>query len=219
MEKKKQNDKIDQKEEQINKLNKYIKNLEKNLKDEQIKNKNLNKENIELSNKIKDYELKQEFLLKKEKENINIKINNRNNDDFSINFNSKLLIHLEDTYYLNSTLYCLSQTKPLTEYFLKNQNKLFNNVINNNIQNNHNDSLLSYSYYELLKDLFDQKSIEPVNPENFKNTLEKSKTLYENQESRLSKLLVINILDKLHLEMKKHRNRLEKNRSTKNKNL
>ena len=106
------------------------------------------------------------------------------------------------TCFMNSTLQCLSQTKALINYFLKEKNK--NKIINNNIAlKNKNNLQLSPIYLELIKKLWDKNSKEPFSPYNFMNTVEKMNSLFKQGQAGDSKDFIIFILEQLHTELKK----------------
>ena len=55
---------------------------------------------------------------------------------------------------MNATLQCLSQTKALTNYFLKESNK--DKIINNNFEKNKISLQLCHVYLELIQKLWDK---------------------------------------------------------------
>ena len=188
-----QSSKIKQKENEIKKL-------QQSLDEINIKNQILEKTKIELDNKIKEYESKE---VEKNKTSLQIQNNNsflsynENDKQWLINFVPKSLKYIEDTYYLNATLQCLSQTESLKDYFLNNNSKF-----------NINEHPLSYNFFELLKKLWERNEIESINPENFKNLLEKLEPKSKNNTRIVfSKILIINILNHLHSELKKSNNK------------
>ena len=216
IEKNEQKEKLKQKEEEI----KNIKNLQKKKEEELNKKLNdiinkeqkLNKDNIALRNKIKEYEKElkerriefEKITKMNQNENNNNNINNNINNLNSLNnFYPKPLINIEDTNYLNPILQCLSQTKALTKYFLNNQNKIFINNINN-IINYNNAFPLSYSYFQILKKLWEKNGTESVNPQNFKTILEKC----QYNTSKFSQFLIINILNQFHSELKRYKDKI-----------
>ena len=88
--------------------------MQQSLDEINIKNQILEKTKIELDNKIKEYESKE---VEKNKTSLQIQnINNfitynKNDKQWLINFLPKSIKYIEDTYYLNATLQCLSQTE------------------------------------------------------------------------------------------------------------
>ena len=76
---------------------------------------------------------------------------------------------------MNSTLQCSSQTKELTNYFLKAKNK--DKIINNNVAiKNRNEVQLSPIYYELIQKLWDKNTrIKYFEPRSFMKAIAKKK--------------------------------------------
>ena len=106
------------------------------------------------------------------------------------------------TCFMNSTLQCLSQTKELTFYFLKEENE--KKIINNNIALvNKNAYQLSPIYLELIKQLWDEKGEISFSPYNFMNVVEKMNPLFKQGQAGDSKDFIIFILEQLHKELKK----------------
>ena len=106
------------------------------------------------------------------------------------------------SYFMNSILQCLSQTKELTIYFLEEANE--NKIINNNIaSNNKNDLQLSPIYLELIKRLWDENGEKSFSPYNFMNVVEKMNPLFKQGQAGDSKDFIIFILEQLHKELKK----------------
>ena len=109
------------------------------------------------------------------------------------------------TYFMNSVLQCLSQTKPLTDYFLNDRN--FDRIINNNIEINNNkekknELQLSPVYYELINQLWDKKGNKSFSPNNFMNQVEKMNPLFKQGQAGDSKDFIIFIFEQLHKELK-----------------
>jgi ubiquitin C-terminal hydrolase len=104
-------------------------------------------------------------------------------------------------YIMNSVLQCLSQTKPLTDYFLNDKN--IDRIINNNIAiKNNNELQLSPIYYSLIKQLWNKEGSKSIFPNNFMNHLEKMNPSFKQGRARDSKDFFIFILKKLHKELK-----------------
>ena len=151
-------------------------------------------------------------------------INNGNNidgtkpirdPDFS-DYDSPTLIGLNNigaTCYLNSTLQCLSQTKALTKYFLKEKNK--DKIINNNIAKNDKNSLqLCPVYLDLIQNLWKKNSsYKSFSPNNFMKTVEAMNPLFKKGQAGDSKDFIIFILEQIHSELKYS---MEKNTEPKN---
>jgi ubiquitin C-terminal hydrolase len=107
------------------------------------------------------------------------------------------------TCFMNATLQCFSQTKALTNYFLKPQNK--SKIINNNIANtNKNEPQLSPIYLELINKLWAKNSYSKnFSPTIFMNTIEEMNPLFKQGQPGDSKDFIIFILEQFHKELKK----------------
>ena len=171
------------------------------------------------------------------KYNLNIKFNNLKNKNLSNNnpiiedslkkiesykplseYKYPTLIGLNNigaTCFMNATLQCLSQTKDLTNYFLKESNKY--HIINNNFAiNNKNNLQLSPAYLELIQHLWDKNRNNSFSPTNFMNIVEKMNPLFKQGQAGDSKDFIIFILEQLHKELKKSIKSLNRNRSAPN---
>jgi len=105
------------------------------------------------------------------------------------------------TCFMNSTLQCLSQTKPLTDYFLNQKNA--DRIINNNIKMKNSTELqLSPVYCDLIKKLWDKNGPKSFSPNNFMNVVEKMNPLFKKGQAGDSKDFIIFILEQLHKELK-----------------
>ena len=105
------------------------------------------------------------------------------------------------TYFMNATLQCLSQTKTLTNYFLKESNK--DNIINNNFVKNKKSPQLCPVYLELIQKLWDKNGNRSFSPNNFMNTIEEMNPLFKQGQAGDSKDFIIFILEQFHKELKK----------------
>ena len=107
------------------------------------------------------------------------------------------------TCFMNATLQCFSQTKDLTNYFLKPQNK--SKIINNNIANNkNNEPQLSPIYLDLINKLWAKNSYSKnFSPTIFMNTIEEMNPLFKQGQPGDSKDFIIFILEQFHKELKK----------------
>ena len=223
--------KLDEKEKNVLKLYEQSKNLEnKNASLE--KNKlDLEKQKENLIKEIKQYE-KDLSRKKKELQEINNQIKNSGNQpestknkqeekkdidppprkptDIIATYDKPTLIGLNNigsTCYKNSVLQCLSQTKDLTNYFLREENK--EKIINNNIAKKHNEEYqLCPIYYELIKNLWNKNaSNKSFSPINFMKTIEKmtknDTVQFTLNEAGDAKDFIIYILERLHTELKK----------------
>ena len=116
-----------------------------------------------------------------------------------------ILVGLNDigaTCFMNSVLQCLSQTKPLTDYFLNDNN--INRILNNNIEiKNKNELQLSPVYFELIKQLWNKEGDKSFSPYNFMNQIEKMNPLFRKGQAGDSKDFIIFILEQLHKELKR----------------
>ena len=150
--------------------------------------------------------------LKQEQDNLNDKfkqeqdnLNKKLKKEPLILYNSPTLIGLNNigaTCFMNATLQCLSQTAPLTNYFLNTENK--NKIMNNNISiKNKNECQLSPVYYELVHKLWDLNGPKSFSPYNFMNMINSMNPLFKKGEPGDSKDFIIFILEQLHKELKK----------------
>ena len=102
---------------------------------------------------------------------------------------------------MNSVLQCLSQTKPLTDYFLNDKN--IDRIINNNIAiKKNNEVQLSPIYYALIKQLWNKNGSKSIFPNNFMNQIEKMNPSFKQSQAGDSKDFIIFILKQLHKELK-----------------
>ena len=162
--------------------------LEENLKSiEKIKQENNN-----LYIKIKELETKNHEL--------NSKHNTDNKNPIKL-YKTPTLIGLNNigaTCFMNATLQCLSQTKKLTNYFLKQYHK---DTINKN------DTQLCSLYYELIKNLWKINGEQSFSPYDFMNAINEMNPLFKLGQAGDSKDFIIFILERLHNELKKPTNR------------
>ena len=170
--------------------NEIIFKIEK-IKKEQDSKKNVPKE-------LNDYVDKNKELLNNINENqISSLINEYKEEPKLIGLND-----IGSKYFMNSVLQCLSQTKPLTDYFLKDKN--IDRIFNNNIQmKNNNELQLSPVYYQLIKQLWNKEGTKSFSPKNFINQLEKMNPLFKKEQDGDSKDLIIFIFEQLHKELKR----------------
>ena len=210
-ENKKFKEEIDYKNSEIKKLNKRIKFLEDMV-------------NFLENNDNKDKEVKSNEKINLNNNNINNNINN-NPYYFNINNNPKgeirpkktpidkykkpTFIGLQNigaTCFMNSTLQCLSQTKNLTNYFLKEENK--KNILNNNISRlNDGENQLAPVYFELIHNLWKMNSNEKYYaPYNFMNRVNDMNSLFKRGEAGDSKDFILFVLQQMHKELKKSLN-------------
>jgi len=177
-------------------------------------NNNINNNIYNLANKKIEF-----FKSKSSSFNINCFKGNNNNNiknneynymtnikiDILSTYKSPTLIGLNNigsTSFINSALQCLSQTKPLTKYFLNK--KINGRIINNNhalVQKS--NTLLSYAYFELITKLWKKNGPKTFSPNSFINTIEKMNPLFKQSQARDSNFFISFILEQLHKELKK----------------
>ena len=105
------------------------------------------------------------------------------------------------TCFMNATLQCLSQTEPLTNYFLKEQNR--NKIINNNIaKKNKDENQLSPDYLELIQKLWELNGPKSFSPNNFMNKINNMNPLFKRGEAGDAKDFIIFVLEQMHKELK-----------------
>ena len=172
----------------------YIPNIDnKNLNVINISNiPNYNNININPQNEKNEIHIEQNIIPKKEKiEPIQT-------------FGKPPLIGLQNigaTCYMNSTLQCLSQTKKLTNYFLKEGHR--NRIINNNNSLLYQDDLqLAPVYLELIENLWSLSGKTYYAPYNFMNTITNMNPLFKRGEAGDAKDFIIFILEQMHKELK-----------------
>ena len=155
-----------QKQINLNNKNNELKQKENEINKREI---NLNKEKIDFEKNKKEI-IKKE--LEEEKKPILIGLNN-----------------IGATCYMNSTLQCLSNTKPLTEYFLKKFKKSEKNIMVN-------------EYYDLLLNLWNRaKNNTAYSPNSFKEVLSKENPLFAGIAANDSKDLINFLLERFHQEL------------------
>ncbi len=119
-------------------------------------------------------------------------------------YNQPTLIGLDNigaTCFMNATLQCLSQTEPLSNYFLKEKNK--NRIINNNYKlKDPNQLQLSPYYLELIENLWDKKDKISYPPNNFRKIVEQMNPLFKEGQPGDSKDFIVFIIDQMHRELK-----------------
>jgi ubiquitin C-terminal hydrolase len=107
---------------------------------------------------------------------------------------------------MNSTLQCLSKTKPLTDYFLNQNNEniiINNNIAMNNKKENKNDLQLSPVYLDLIKKLWNKDGPSSFSPTEFRTRVEQMNPLFKEGQPGDSKDFIIFILEQIHKELKK----------------
>ena len=200
---------LEEKEDFIEKENIELCNKNKILQKDIIDNKRIKKENEKLikeNNKLINENKELEKTIKKrQKSKKTIPKPDIEPDPIPPSFNFPPLIGLNNigaTCFMNSTLQCLSQTKSLSNYFLKNSNK--SKILNNNLAlQNPNNYQLSPIYQELIQQLWQKNGIKSFSPSNFMQTIEIMNPLFKQGQAGDSKDFIIYILEQLHKELKK----------------
>ena len=211
---------------------KYIFNKNNNvnnnnkLEDIERREKELNEREKEFNNKINFLEDKENQIEKEKNELIKLKqkydqLNLRGQSSLqpSINgsqivmkpldlYKSPTLVGLNNIgalYIMNPTLQCLSQTKGLTNFFLKDKNK--EKIIKNNIAlNNKNAFQLSPLYLELIQNLWNENGPKSFSPNKIKNIIEQMNPSFKAGQAINIKGFIDFILMKLHQELFQNKN-------------
>ena len=106
------------------------------------------------------------------------------------------------TCFMNSTLQCLSQTKGLTNYFLKDSN--IARIINNNIALfNPREYQLAPVYHELIQNLWRLDGQKYYAPYNFMKRVNDMNPLFKKGEAGDAKDFIIFVLEQMHKELNK----------------
>ena len=147
---------------------------------------NKNKEDKSIENNEKDIEIK-------EPNEINFNLINR------ICF--KGLDNVGATCYMNATLQCLANIKPITDYLLNQKNYNF-------LYQNNDICRMTLQYIQVLIGLFCSESIKgSYCPENFKNTISELNPLFQGVQANDSKDLIIFLLEIMNNELVKIHNK------------
>ena len=101
------------------------------------------------------------------------------------------LINIGATCYMNATLQCLAHIQKLTKNLLNSQKKYANN----------NNYLLTNAYIEVLKNIWQNKTIKDYSPNNFKNLISVMNPLFAGIQANDSKDLILYIMETLHNEL------------------
>ena len=190
-----------QKENELNKKEIKINNEENELKEKENifkqKENEFNQKEIILNNKNNELIQKENEINKREinlnKEKIDFEKNKKEIIKKELEEEKKpILIGLNNigaTCYMNSTLQCLSNTKPLTEYFLKKYKKSKKNIMVN-------------EYYDLLLNLWNrEKNNSAYSPNSFKEVLSKENPLFAGIAANDSKDLINFLIERFHQEL------------------
>ena len=185
---------IKEKDGQIEKLKKELEEKDKELME--IKNIIENKDNEINNNENKDNEINNNIAEKnleliKREETLNLLEkqlkdweNNLKEDPILIGLNN-----IGATCYMNASLQCFSNSKKLTEYFLKHYQKDPKNIMAN-------------EYYEVLKNLWNRDNNKNAySPNSFKDVLSKENPLFAGIAANDSKDLINFLLERFHQEL------------------
>ena len=185
---------IKEKDGQIEKLKKELEEKDKELME--IKNIIENKDNEINNNENKDNEINNNIVEKnleliKREETLNLLEkqlkdweNNLKEDPILIGLNN-----IGATCYMNASLQCFSNSKKLTEYFLKHYQKDPKNIMAN-------------EYYEVLKNLWNRDNNKNAySPSSFKDVLSKENPLFAGIAANDSKDLINFLLERFHQEL------------------
>ena len=185
-------------EKEILELIKQNSNLEKKINTKNNIFKNLVNNNFNNNNNLNN--------------NIYNNTSNKKNDIFDT-YKTPTLIGLNKigaSCFMNSILQCLSQTKPLTKYFLNKQTK--ETIINKkDVLKKKSDTQLYPKFLELITKLWEKDGPKSFSPYSFINTIEKMNPLFKRNQAGDSKDFIIFILEQLHKELKKPRSFKDKN--------
>ncbi len=134
---------------------------------------------------------------------LNIRQNKIQQKELELDQREKIIIEKEKKYkivliglnnigatcYMNATLQCLSNSKKLTEYFLKSYKKDSNKIMAN-------------EYYEVIRNLWDADSKNKAySPNSFKEVLSKENPLFAGVAANDSKDLINFLLERFHQEL------------------
>ena len=104
--------------------------------------------------------------------------------------NEPILVGLNNigaTCYMNATLQCLSNTKKLTEYFLKE------------FKNDNPNKKMTYEYYKVIKNLWNRdNNIKSYSPYSFKEVLSQENELFAGIQANDSKDLINFLIERFH---------------------
>ena len=175
---------LNDEEQKLNEKKRKLKNKEEQIiaKENQL-NKKLEKIELETKETKENLELQNQQLILREK-----KIKKKEEEIMMMN--KPIIVGLNNigaTCYMNATLQCLSNSKKLTEYFLKVYKTASNKIMSN-------------EYYEVLKNLWDRKN-KAYSPYSFKEVLSKENPLFAGIAANDSKDLINFLLERFHQEL------------------
>ena len=102
--------------------------------------------------------------------------------------------------FMNATLQCLSQTKDLASYFLKDKNKT---LIRSNKDKTKNSDQLCPLFIDLIEKLWDPKGPKSFSPKEFRVLVEKMNPLFKQGQVGDFKDFIIFLLEQIHKELKR----------------
>ena len=210
-------------------MKKKIKEMEKKIEMLEEENKDIKAENDKLKFLLKENKIESIPKIPSPNQNkVKDKINKNNNNFIDYNdknnkipennlivkeqvfqnipsYNKPTLVGLQNigaTCFMNSTLQCLSQTKGLTNYFLKDSN--LERIIKNNIaKENPKEYQLSPVYHELIQNLWKVGGPKYYAPYNFMNRVNDMNPLFKKGEAGDAKDFIIFVLEQMHKELNK----------------
>ena len=168
------------KQKKINDESNFIINKVNNMKLIPIKN---------IDNNIDIKKMIDEFLQKE----INYKLKLKKYEDIIADYRDPILVGLNNigaTCYMNATLQCLSNTKKLTEYFLKE------------FKNDNSNKIMTNEYYKVIKNLWNRENNnKSYSPNSFKEVLSKENPLFAGIQANDSKDLINFLIERFHQEL------------------
>ena len=190
--------KIIELEEKEDMLSKQIKKYELKKQEQKELKKDIEIERDKFEEKKKSFDKERankfEQLKLKEKELNKKQLLLENEEKIYYNKKIPILIGLNNigaTCYMNASLQCLSNTKELTEFFL-----------NNYKDKNKKKHIITYEYYELIKNLWNEKNNnKPYSPYSFKDVLSQENDLFAGIQANDSKDLINFLIERLHQEL------------------
>ena len=143
------------------------------------------------TNKKEQSQIVSKYNLKKTYSSPNIR---RNSETIITKNCANGLQNIGATCYMNATLQCLAHVEKLTKYLLGKKLELKTD------KNNHK---LSYSYLEVLENIWENNTIKDYAPNNFKEIISDMNPLFKGVQANDSKDLVIFLLENMHKELNK----------------
>ena len=225
---------IENLKKKVKELENNNKDLEKENKEREKKIKELSDENKHLKSLVKDNNENRNPINGNEIQNMSQANNNKGDNNLIINeknqkflekelikkqvfqsiqdYKQPTLVGLQNigaTCFMNSTLQCLSQTKRLTNYFLKEKSE--SKIIKNNIAiSNPKEHQLSPVYLELIQNLWNNGGKKYYAPYKFMNTINDMNPLFKRGEAGDAKDFIIFVLEQMHKELSRSLNSKKK---------